>query len=517
MKATKIFMMAALALTFAACSNDDNEFAQQPAEQPANGEITITATLDANDGATTRALGIDGSNIASTWEDTDEFAILFNDGSDNVKRTATVSSINGSSVTITFTIPQSLANNTACTIVYPALAANAANTGADVDAALATQGGTIETTPEVRVGTATIDKTNHSLSNVTKLVAQNAIFLFTTKNSSGSATIDVTSLTVSIGAKKYFITPTGATSTLYAALPAVSSQAVRFSVRGSDSKYYTCSKASATFAAGKYFQSTLKMTAFPNNCLPGEFTINANGGTVYFSKGNLQATTTDNGAHWTWSFATNQWDCVRANAANNAISGNGIVSTNGTVDLFGWSTNATNFGINNSTNVSDYSGDFVDWGTKIGSGWRTLTGGWKADAEWKYLLKTRSTASGARYAKAKVNNQAGIILLPDDWNTSNYALSNVNSSSSWYTNSISSANWATYFEAHGAVFLPAAGYRQGTTVSMYNDGRASYWSSSKSGDDSACQIYCSMTDNVSDYSTDYRYLGNSVRLVRNAN
>ena len=30
MKATKIFMMAALALTFAACSNDDNDIAQQP-------------------------------------------------------------------------------------------------------------------------------------------------------------------------------------------------------------------------------------------------------------------------------------------------------------------------------------------------------------------------------------------------------------------------------------------------------------------------------------------------------
>ena len=259
MKATKIFIMAALALLIAACSNDDNEFAQQPAEQLANGEITITATFDANDGATTRALSIDGDNIKSAWETTDEFAILFNDGKDNVKRTATVSSINGSSVTITFTIPQSLADNTACTIVYPASAANATNTGADVNAALATQGGTIETTPEVRVGTATIDKTNHSLSSVTKLAAQNAIFKFTTKNSAGSATVNVKSLTVSIGAHKYVVTPTSATSTLYVALPSVSGQSVRFSATGSDSKTYACSKASVTFAAGKYFQSTLKM------------------------------------------------------------------------------------------------------------------------------------------------------------------------------------------------------------------------------------------------------------------
>ena len=264
MKATKIFMMAALALTFAACSNDDNDLAQQPAEQPANNEITITATVSSDD-ATTRALSPNGSNIASTWETTDQFAILFNDGSSNVKRIATVvAPISGSTVTITFTIPSSLASNTACTIVYPASAANATNTGADVATALATQDGTIGNCPEVRVGTATINKDNHSLSDVTKLVAQNAIFKFTTKNSGGTATIDVKPLTVTIGSDNYVITPASATSELYVALPAVSSQTVSFSATGSDSKTYICSKASVTFAAGKYYQSTLKMAlAYP--------------------------------------------------------------------------------------------------------------------------------------------------------------------------------------------------------------------------------------------------------------
>ena len=255
MKTTKLFFMAALALMTAACSNDDNDIAQQPA----NGEITITATLDSNDGATTRALVPDGDNINSTWATTDEFAILFNDGTSNVKRIATVSSINGSNVTITFTIPQSLTNNTACTIVYPASAANAANTGADVNAALAAQDGTIDNCPEVRVGTATIDKSTHSLSSVTKLAAQNAIFKFTVKNSDGSATINVKPLTVTIGAQDYVITPASATSELFVALPAISSQTVTFTATGSDSKTYTCSKASVSFAAGKYYQSTLKM------------------------------------------------------------------------------------------------------------------------------------------------------------------------------------------------------------------------------------------------------------------
>ena len=265
MKTTKLFFMAALALMTASCSsNDDNDIAQQPA----NGEITITATLDANDGATTRVLGIDGDNIASTWEAADQFAILFNDGTSNVKRTATVSSIGGSSVTITFTIPESLANNTDCTIVYPASAANATNTGADVATALATQDGTIGNCPEVRVGTATIDKDNHNLSNVTNLDAQNAIFKFTTKTSDGSATIDVTSLTVTIGTQDYVITPASATSELYAALPAISSQEVTFTATGSDSKTYMASKASVDIAAGKYYQSDIKLTPALNITSP---------------------------------------------------------------------------------------------------------------------------------------------------------------------------------------------------------------------------------------------------------
>ena len=62
MKTTKFFLMAALALTFAACSNDDND-----AAQPAKAEgITITATLaPKSDGAATRAVA-EGTNKADS-------------------------------------------------------------------------------------------------------------------------------------------------------------------------------------------------------------------------------------------------------------------------------------------------------------------------------------------------------------------------------------------------------------------------------------------------------------------
>ena len=257
MKATKIFMMAALALTFAACSNnDDNDFAQQPTEQPANDEITITATVSSDD-ATTRALSIDGDNIASTWETTDEFAILYNNGTEDTKSIATVDKIDGTTVTITFTIPASLANNTACTIVYPASAANTANTGADVAAALATQDGTIGNCPEVRVGTATINKDNHSLSSVTKLEAQNAIFKFTLSGQSIDATHP---LVIKKGENEVVttVTPTSSTTSVYVAMPPAASSTYRFIVNTDDNKYIKSGTAAIT--AGKYYQTTLDLS-----------------------------------------------------------------------------------------------------------------------------------------------------------------------------------------------------------------------------------------------------------------
>lgn len=262
MKATKIFMMAALALTFAACSNnDDIDLAQQPIEQPANGEITITATLEANDGASTRALSIDGSNIASTWKTTDQFAILYNNGTEDTKSIATVDKIDGTTVTITFTIPASLASNTPCTIVYPASAAKADNTGADVATALAAQDGTIGNCPEVRVGTATIDKTNHSLSSVSKLAAQNAIFKFTLKDIAGTSDKAATEFIVSNASGDVMTTVTSgsASGELYVALPVMAAGTYWFNAIIDSKPYIAKATTAATTVAGKYYQTTVKM------------------------------------------------------------------------------------------------------------------------------------------------------------------------------------------------------------------------------------------------------------------
>ena len=67
-------------------------------------------------------------------------------------------------------------------------------------------------------------------------------------------------LIIVVGAQSFVITPTSATSTLYAALPAVSSKNVCFSATGSDNKTYVYSKDGVTFDDGKFYKSTLQMT-----------------------------------------------------------------------------------------------------------------------------------------------------------------------------------------------------------------------------------------------------------------
>ncbi len=275
--------------------------------------------------------------------------------------------------------------------------------------------------------------------------------------------------------------------------------------------------------------------AVPTGAIDGLFTVSNDGGLttkqVYFSQGNLQAigtTSSSPSSGWTWQFAEHQWDYIgglssssgsEAQTGNNYISDNGTVSSNGTVDLFCWSTNATYYGIHNSYDNNDYSGDFRDWGNTMSGNWRTLT-----YAEWGYLFNTRTTTSGVRYAKAKVNNVNGVILLPDDWSTSYHALSSTDTGNAAFTaNEIDASTWASSLEAHGAVFLPAAGCRyidgENNNYATATELAGFYWSSVRYDDgyynDKAYNFFFNPELVEASYST--KNGGCSVRLVKDAN
>ena len=245
----------------------------------------------------------------------------------------------------------------------------------------------------------------------------------------------------------------------------------------------------------------------------------AEGRTVTFSKGNLQYTQSTN----TWSFAENQWDYI---GTDNVIGGSVYSdptmgdSKLGTgladkVDLFCWSTSATNFGVSTSTNENDYSGSFVDWGTnKIGNDapdtWRTLT-----SDEWEYLRFTRTNAD-ALCGEAQVNGVNGLILLPDNWTCPTGVTFKSGFHSGWGVDyyaayqTFTAEQWSK-LESAGAVFLPAAGYRHGSNVDFVQI-VGSYWSATENSSRGA-DCFGFYSDEAYRFNYDL-YFGLSVRLVK---
>ena len=222
---------------------------------------------------------------------------------------------------------------------------------------------------------------------------------------------------------------------------------------------------------------TINVRWAPPGTINSLFTINAGGDQVYFSKGNLHYTS---GA---WNFFDNQWDYYTTYSADSW-------------DKFGWSTSATTYGMSTSTTTSDYSGDFVDWGATIGSGWHTLT-----SDEWTYVFNTRTVNGGTGNGKSytlgqSVNGKLGIVIYPDNYTGSVY----------------SGSDWAS-FEAAGCVFLPAAGYRSGTSVGGAGN-YGCYWSSTLYSSDNPYHLYFH-SGGVSPANNDRgRNNGYLVRLVR---
>lgn len=266
----------------------------------------------------------------------------------------------------------------------------------------------------------------------------------------------------------------------------------------------------------------------PEGAVNGLFTINSSGTKVYFSQGNLQYQASTN----TWRFAENQYEFVGHD--NMYVS----ESYEGWIDLFGWGTSGYNHGAtcyqpwsvsttashysaygNNVADLCDETG-MADWGYNAISnggnaenfGWRTLT-----KDEWMFILNTRTTESGIRFAKAIVNDVKGLILLPNNWNPSVYALNNTNAGNAVFTdNVISTEDWST-LEAAGAIFLPGGGSREGMTVSGYSRVTAGnaygrYWSATHDDVDGAYGLNFSNYSVTGQWRMD-RYLGISVRLA----
>jgi len=264
----------------------------------------------------------------------------------------------------------------------------------------------------------------------------------------------------------------------------------------------------------------------PEGAIDGLFTINDDGGKVFFSKGNLQYNKNTN----VWSFMEQQYDMVEllGQDVGEDYADQDIVS------LFGWSTSGYSHGAicyqpwstsisenhyhaygSHLFNLCDQTGQ-ADWGyNAIANGgntehlWRTLT-----TDEWDYIFETRTTPSGIRFAKACVGNVNGVILLPDDWSGSYFTLNFPNTTNVYFENNLISLEQWDAIEQHGAVFLPTAGYRLGTEV--FNTGSSGlYWSSTHYVENRA-KCVSIFDSGLYPQAVDFIFNGFSVRLVQDA-
>ena len=255
---------------------------------------------------------------------------------------------------------------------------------------------------------------------------------------------------------------------------------------------FSCKKESTTLG------NDINTTQYTSN---GLFSIN-DSTQVRFSPGNLQYQASTN----TWRFAEHQWDYIGED--NSSISD----TYDSWIDLFGWGTG--NNPTYHSTDLLDtVYNTFTDWGNNYISNWDGGDCRWYTlrYMDWHYLLYMRETESDVRYVAAIVNNIKGLILLPDDWDTSVYTF--VNNGSTFDNNVVSASLWET-IERCGAIFMPAAGLRYGTNISWVQES-GFYWIRGESSVGYVYYVQCwngytAISNHVSPH------FGLSVRLVRDA-
>lgn len=429
------------------------------------------------------------------------------------------------------------------------------------------------TTLEMKSAIAFFDVSGFGSSNVV-YVHGNDVY--------STATVDYQNGMITGNTKGYINVGTSGSGKYVALIPSVTTETVVKFDSNTKTGFLTFNRgiqAGKYYANGN---DALAVTAhsLPEGAAPGLFSISATE-KVRFSQGNLQYRSLGAPDAGVWRFAEHQYDFV-GDATNGTVefagikSNNALISVdyNGWIDLFGWGTSGyhnpddegnikyypystgtasggeyNKYGYGPSLNMTDYNlvgtSANYDWGVynAISNGgnqkglWHTLQynySTWNGYYDgWYYIINCRSTSSGMRYAKAQITginagvNQYvnGLILLPDDWDAQYFSLNNVNQgcfdySVNFAVNTITLYDWVHTLQSHGAVFLPAAGYRGSSSIS-YVGSCGEYWSTNDRYDlayTMSCYAYSVVFRNVSgDIYGMHRYEGHSVRLVMDVN
>ena len=273
--------------------------------------------------------------------------------------------------------------------------------------------------------------------------------------------------------------------------------------------YYTVDVPSSSLAFVRNRVTAISQTesgaTFTSAC--GGMSVDEDGHMIYLATGNLQYDLTAK----KWSIASRQYDFIGNEG------GNTDMSTKGTADLFGWSTDATssNWGLYTVEDATDgyTSGSFKDWGANLSGNWTTLS-----REDFRYILDSRTCSKigkteNARYIKATVADIPGIIIFPDvfTWPAELEKPEKINSYSADFTVNVYTAFQFEYLDSCGAAFLPAAGYRSGTSV--YNCGLHGYYWTSDEGVLETCAYSLDFSNYSAAVNSLKRCQGYSVRLA----
>ncbi len=259
MKTTRLFMMAALALTMTACSKDDDGLTPQPAEQQSTEQTTgrgipFTATISIGEGGMTRALADGGTTLTASWAEGEKVALIHNGVSDEME----VTSVSGGKATITGDITGSPSDGDAVTIIYPATAAKGA-TGKVKGNLLKTQVGTLDAVSEkydVRKGTGTLKVgATATLTDDVEMANQYAVWKLTLPYNARNLCIladneAIAGATLEGEQGKEFTV----------AVPEVDDKTITVVASDDDNNCYYCKKDGINLAAGKYYRSAPAMT-----------------------------------------------------------------------------------------------------------------------------------------------------------------------------------------------------------------------------------------------------------------
>ena len=344
MKAFKIFSMAAVAFMMVACSSEDEALDNTPV---AGRKVHFTATIAApGSDASTRTTytevtsGTDAGKIKVAWEQGDEIALIHN-GTKDVVTVQTLNADGSANISGDITVGT---DGEAVTIVYPAASVDAPTSGAEpVDNATYaakwnSQDGTLTYIQDYldfcrATSTLKVSGTNATLNDNIALKSNIAIVKFSL--SDGTNAINATQFLVRDGNDNVLaaVTPASATSTLYVAIPPATTSTFRFKAATATSSYFY-SKSGATLAAGKYYQSSLKLVDMLHTPLTLEATEDGTTVTITNKSGVTFSYTVNGGTAVTTStdatITLQAGDIVQFNSTNPAL---GIISPSDPTDF----------------------------------------------------------------------------------------------------------------------------------------------------------------------------------------